>query len=163
MDNESLIILLKKIDGTYSEHSLYITSEYKYDFSGEYFESVSHIEIDCPVTSVQISNIFRAFRECHLIIPVYKEGIMAGDNIIDYKEILKLEDEKHTIKFAAYNYHKELLKDIPWKNILFNLDTIFAPAWAHWDVYTNFDIALENSQTIYNYFRKKGLPVFYEA
>jgi hypothetical protein len=161
MDNESLIVLLKKIDKKYEEYSIYITSEYTYDFSGEFFESVSYIEIDSPVNFDQLKNMFKAFRKCHVMIPLYEEGIM-GEKIIDFKELLTLEDENHRIKFPAYRSHINTIKDIPWSNILFNLDLIFSPDWAHWNVYTNFDLAFKNSQTIYNYYRKNGFPVFYE-
>ncbi len=162
IDNNSLIILIKKIEKKYDIFSIYVTSEFNYDFSGEFFNITAWIEIDCPVTEKEIKNIFKAFREAYLLIPVYEEGIM-GDKIIDYKKLLTIEDEKHRIKFAAYSYHTDILKDIPKKNILFNLDTIFAPAWAHWDVYTDFDLAFKNSRTTYEYYRKKGFCVFYES
>jgi hypothetical protein len=138
-----------------------VISEYYLIFSGEHFTLDTNIEIDSPVTVEQIDNIFRAFSKCTLIIPLYKEGKM-GDKIINYKEILTLENEDHKIIFPAYGEHKDILTDIPEKNILYNLDEGYSPSWANWHVYNDFDLAFKNSRTIYEYYRKKKYPLFIE-
>ncbi len=161
MDNKSLITLIKKIEKKFKFYSIMIISEYNYDFSGENFSLDTNIEVDSPVTIEQVDNIFRAFKRCTLIIPLYKEGKM-GEKIVNYKEILTLEDEDHRIIFPAYGEHKNLLLDIPERNVLYNLDEGYNPSWATWYVYNDFELAFKNSKTIYEYYRKKNYPVFIE-
>ncbi len=159
MDNDLLIHLIKKIEKNYLNYSIYIISKYNYDFSNDQFQGTPLFEIDSPVTVEQIENIFSAFKECRVLIPAYEEGIMGG-NIVDCKEFIELEDEHHRILFSVYQYHYDQFKDVPKKNINFNLDRTFAAYWAHWDAYNQFTIAYKNSKKMYAFFKKKKWPVF---
>ncbi len=159
MDNDSLISILQQLDKKFSKYSLVIMSKYQYDFSGYHFQATPLIEIESPILPHQVENIFQAFDKCTLILPIYERGRMDGE-IIDYQKLLELEDKHHRILFPAYSYHQEELKTIPKKNIQFDLKGMYAPDWAHWAVYNNFDLAMNNSGVIYRYLHRNGGKLF---
>lgn len=161
MSRQAFIRLAQQAGRKYRNFSVYVLSASLYDLSGVNIPGRAFIEIDCPINADQLGKFLNAFEECHALIPIYQEGIM-GEAISDYPALLQLADPRHTITFAAYQRDQETLRSLPPHAITFNLDTIFAPHWAHWDSYTNFDLALKNSKTYYHYIQKsRAHPVFF--
>lgn len=154
MSNDDLNRAISKVSEKYSDYCVYINSEYRYDFGGRYYKGCAHIEVDSPICSSDIESLFSSFERCVMLVPVYAEGIMGKSIVRNCHEMLALQDELHTIKFAAYTYHRELLKGIPDESVKYNLDTAFAPGWAHWDSYSVFKTALANSTRIYDYYAR---------
>lgn len=160
MTSRNLHNALAKVSAQYSDYCVYINSDFVFDLKEGRYKGCAHIEVDCRVTLSDIRSLFECFDKCVLLIPLYSEGIMGGSIIGDYQDILELEDENHSVAFAAYTYDRDTLKDIPERNIVYNLDQAFAPGWAHWSSYSSYDIALKNSKKMYEYYIKNHRECF---
>lgn len=160
MDNDTLITLLRQVSNRHKRFTLYVSSPYDYDLSEECFESSAFVEIDSPVTTAQVADLFRAFPECTAILPLYKEGKM-GEQLIDHRELMALEDEHHRLSFPAHEHSRTRLAKTSERGVRYNLDHGYTPTWARWEAYTDFAVARGYSRSLYRYYAAKpSAPIF---
>lgn len=150
MTHDSLIGLLTKLEKKFDKYSIYVNSEFDYDFSNSKLNSDVVIEVDSKINYKQIKDTLFAFRKCILIIPLYEDGLMGKKILADCNEILKLQDDNHIINFlTSQSEYPNLIKKIPKENLMCVVDTVYAAKWAHFDVYSNFDEAMRFSRVYY--------------
>ncbi len=147
MKNDILMELLNKVTKKFAAASLFISTEYQYDFSHRYFDIEMNVEIDSPVPIEKIGEILHAFKKCLLNISVYEEGLCGEAVRNNFQDILSLEDPDHQVRFFAFDREAKKI-DIPADHLLHS-ETVL-PGWAHWDYYLNMDQALEFSQLFYH-------------
>jgi hypothetical protein len=159
MDTGALCCLLGSLEGKQRSCCLFVTSPYTFELSGRAFDLDVTAEIDGPVAPAQIHDMFAALTRCHVIVPLYRHGIMGGE-LVDWREFLALEDERHLVRFAAYRRDRDRLREIPPEKLCFGLEDVYAAGWVHFDTYADFDLAHRNSEKLYQFFRSRGVPVF---
>lgn len=146
MDNATLIHLLKKIEKSFPQVSIYINSDEVYDFTGQHFDLEATIEIDAASTIEDARRILPAFRKARLHTALYTEGLIGTDirtNIADYAE---LEDANHQVYFFASQEDAQA-HHIPPERRLYS--EFLLPHWALWDFYTDWSKALAKSRSWY--------------
>ncbi len=141
LDNDNLIRLARKAE-RFGSFSIYVTSECDYDLRGHHFDAKVFIEIDGAVDAERLRKLMYAFRKAELMIPVHSDGIMGGKILDDCRELVALSDADHVVKLVAYSDEVDQLSHIPEGSLVYVLDT-FMPEWAHYDVYSKWDRALE--------------------
>lgn len=146
LDNETCILLLKKIEKKFEQVTLYINTPFEYDFSQERFNLDATIEIDSKSTVEDASKILHAFRSACLHTSLYEEGLVGTEMRKNIEDYAALEDENHKVYFFASpedaaNHH------IPLHRRLY-LELLF-PTWAHWNVYNDRKNALARSRSWY--------------
>lgn len=141
LDNDNLIRLCRRAE-RFGAFSIYITSECDYDLSSLSCDAKVFIEIDGKVSAERLRKIMYAFRRCELMLPVHSDGIMGGKILEDCRELVALSDADHVVKLVAYADEVGELGHIPEESLVYVLDT-FLPEWAHFDVYSKWDRALE--------------------
>lgn len=152
MDNESLILLLKKIEKKFKKASMLVMSENNYDFSNQFFDIDMSIEVDANMQVDAIINMLHSFPRCIMNVGIYEEGVSGTTIRKDYKRLLDAEDEKHKVSFFVYGKDADLI-DIPDNRRLYSEDTF--PKWAYWDFYQDFDSALRFSKYFYTKVNKE--------
>jgi hypothetical protein len=146
MDNDTLIHLLKKIDKKFDQVTIYINSEYNYDFTGHHFDLEATIEIDSPSTTDDARKIVPAFRKACLHTAIYEEGIIGNQLRTDLDAYREIEDKDHRIYFFAFP-DEAIANSIPNDRRLYVELTL--PPWTHWDFYNDRDKALAKSRSSY--------------
>lgn len=156
MSNDLLMSLLEKLEKKFEVASLFICTEYNYDFSNEHFNIEMNVEIDSPVATEKIEEILYAFKKCLLNISIYEEGLCGKAVRDNLKEIIALEDKDHQVRFFSFN--TEAVKyGIPGDHLLHS-ETVL-PEWAHWDYYIDMDEALKFSNLFYKLHKKKKFSI----
>lgn len=146
MSNHLLLDLLKKVEKKFEYASLFISSEYNYEFFNEYFDIDMNVEVDSRMPLEKIEELLYAFKKCTLNISVYEEGLCGEMVRSNYEKIIRLEDENHKIMFFAFDKDAAKL-DIPVDHILHSEDVL--PGWAHWNYYLDMEKAYVFSNLFY--------------
>jgi hypothetical protein len=146
MDNETLIHLLKKIEKSFKQVSIYINTDCVYDFTGHHFDLEATIEIDSPSTIDDVGKILPAFRKANLHTALYKEGLVGTDIRTNFEEYRALEDERHKVYFFAYP-DDALAHNLPNDRRLYS--ELILPYWTDWNFYTDRSKAFAKSRSWY--------------
>jgi hypothetical protein len=152
MDNDTLLTLIKKIERKYSKASLFMGSNNRYDFRNLHFDIDMSIEIDANMPTDTIIDILHAFPRCTMNVGAYEEGISGSTIRRDYGKLLDAEDKMHRVSFFVYDKDMSLV-DMPENRRLYSEDTF--PKWAHWNFYSNYDMAFRFSRLFYSKVKKE--------
>lgn len=146
LDNETAIVLLRKIEQRFSMVTLYINSDCCYDFSGHSFNLDATIEVDSRCTVQDIARIMPAFKKACMHLSIYNEGLTGSSVRNDLQQFSRLEDMDHKIYYFASDPQAGPL-EIPADRRLFA--ELICPPWTHWDFYNNSRKALARSMNWY--------------
>ncbi|HNT75224.1 MAG TPA: hypothetical protein PKH77_09415 [Anaerolineae bacterium] len=146
IDNETCILLLKKIEKKFKQATLFINGPFIYDFSNEHFDLEATIEIDGPSTAQDVAKILPAFRDARVHTAIYAEGDLGTKIREDLDQYDALEDESHKIYFFAFpedaaNYHISESRRLYAELVL--------PDWTDWNFYNDWDKAMGRSRRWY--------------
>lgn len=148
MDNDTLLYHLHKIEKKFDRVSIFINSDFNYDFNGHYFDLEATIEIDSINTPEDVAKILPAFRRAVVHLAIYRDCLTGKDvrDKSDFNAYQSLEDEHHKIYFFAFD---EDLRNtpIPKERRLYS-DLLFPP-WADWKFYNIRANALAKSREWY--------------
>jgi hypothetical protein len=146
LDNETCILLLKKIEKKFEQVSIYINTPFSYDFSHERFDLDATIEIDSKSTAEDASKILHAFRSTRLHTALYEEGLVGSEIRKNIEKYDTIEDESHKVYFFA-SPEDAANHQIPPHRRLYS--ELLFPAWAHWSFYNDRKNALARSRSWY--------------
>jgi len=153
LKNEVLHNIIKNI--LYNNITLYFTTPIElYNFKNIYYDKNAFIEIDSFIKDYdKLKDMLYSFKQVACNIPISRNGIM-GNKVYSYEElklISSIQDDKHKIKFIAYDdiYNNE---EENYKNniSIHKVLHVFNPEYANYNSYIDINIAYQNSKFIFD-------------